>query len=165
MKFFGETGAKYSGCHPPCGGCGLKSLVCGRYVKNGSHPPCGGCGLKLSTLRRSSPVPRSPSMRRVWIEIVFQATYIATAPRHPPCGGCGLKLDVSIVVYISFPGHPPCGGCGLKYLLLFQRLYLNRHPPCGGCGLKSFLYFIIGTAREGHPPCGGCGLKLRNPSF
>ena len=32
--------------HPPCGGCGLKSMKRKKPMHFCSHPPCGGCGLK-----------------------------------------------------------------------------------------------------------------------
>ena len=34
-----------------------------------SHPPCGGCGLKYKILDIAIALLKSPSMRRVWVEI------------------------------------------------------------------------------------------------
>ena len=57
--------------HPPCGGCGLKSVVpISPAALCLGHPPCGGCGLKLCRSARD----------------------IAFSRGHPPCGGCGLKF-------------------------------------------------------------------------
>ena len=101
-------------CHPPCGGCGLKSSdtadvrfrrkspsVWRVWIEmNGCfntfepkicHPPCGGCGLKLFWFQRCSFFDMSPSVWRVWIEICYHFKVLRSFYGHPPCGGCGLK--------------------------------------------------------------------------
>ena len=56
--------------HPPHGGCGLKLLTFARVrIKNG-HPPHGGCGLKSAHSFLLPNYKKSPSTRRVWIEMV-----------------------------------------------------------------------------------------------
>ena len=56
--------------HPPCGGCGLKSeWDSGSHTYAVGHPPCGGCGLKFCLVFGHLPIPLSPSVWRVWIEI------------------------------------------------------------------------------------------------
>ena len=35
----------------------------------GRHPPCGGCGLKFRKLEAQDHKYKSPSLRRVWVEI------------------------------------------------------------------------------------------------
>ena len=56
-----------------------------------SHPPCGGCGLKYRAGNLALDEPKSPSLRRVWVEMSEDATKLSGAGGHPPCGGCGLK--------------------------------------------------------------------------
>jgi hypothetical protein len=41
-----------------------------------SHPPPGGCGLKLPISVAVSVLYRSPSTRRVWIEIIISLSFI-----------------------------------------------------------------------------------------
>ena len=59
-----------SACHPPPGGCGLKSGEYARYKVDYGHPPPGGCGLKFEVAVVYDNAGASPSARRVWIEIL-----------------------------------------------------------------------------------------------
>ena len=54
---------------PPCGGSGLKCLTQQQQNYVFGLPPCGGSGLKFHDISTAPHVPRSPSMRREWIEI------------------------------------------------------------------------------------------------
>ena len=56
------------------------------------HPPHGGCGLKsLEAASRGQNV-LSPPTRGVWIEMVMVDTCPRSSLGHPPhTGGCGLK--------------------------------------------------------------------------
>ncbi len=55
------------------------------------HPPCGGCGLKSIWTSRHPFSFLSPSVWRVWIEICYHFKVLRSFYGHPPCGGCGLK--------------------------------------------------------------------------
>ena len=55
------------------------------------HPPCGGCGLKFETEQDMMEDDGSPSLRRVWVEIIIYFGERRVYYGHPPCGGCGLK--------------------------------------------------------------------------
>ena len=126
--------------------------------------------------------PRSPSMRREWIEILRIPDKRNKFPRLPPCGGSGLKYfhveiceakDTSpsmrrewIEMYnpAETPAHayrlPPCGGSGLKCLgTSRQRLIPGSLPPCGGSGLKYAVMPWADIPQFRLPPCGGSGLK------
>ena len=63
------------------------------YISNKarSHPPCGGCGLKSVYFDFEYDSERSPSVWRVWIEIQEEEKEKTFDECHPPCGGCGLK--------------------------------------------------------------------------
>ena len=37
------------------------------------------------------PLLRSPSLRRVWVEMSLIPSLVRASAGHPPCGGCGLK--------------------------------------------------------------------------
>ena len=91
ISFSTSNSRKYPS-HPPCGGCGLKSIIGWVGYYRLSHPPCGGCGLKLRKLvEEQDAITRSPSVWRVWIEIINLLSKISNFYGHPPCGGCGLK--------------------------------------------------------------------------
>ena len=62
-----------------------------KCVGTPSHPPHGGCGLKCDSGDLSTQIAKSPSTRRVWIEILIFSINIVPHFRHPPHGGCGLK--------------------------------------------------------------------------
>ena len=138
--------------------------------------------MKLLWARPHHTVAKSPSVWRVWIEMVSNASICCFRASHPPCGGCGLKWGESYRMEDRFLSHPPCGGCGLKSL--YPRIFSltpHSHPPCGGCGLKYkslwhnrtddmspsvwrvWIEIDEGKTKamtiDGHPPCGGCGLK------
>ena len=88
-----QRSAPWAGlCHPPRGGCGLKSRRSRRRWKRLCHPPRGGCGLKSGCPGLPDGGQGSPSTRRVWIEIAEAKSGIAFGASHPPRGGCGLKL-------------------------------------------------------------------------
>ena len=70
--------------------------------------------MKSLGLKNLLAVSKSPSLRRVWVEIICEDAGINVNRGHPPCGGCGLKFR-EIVDFVRTKGHPPCGGCGLKY--------------------------------------------------
>ena len=70
--------------HPPHGGCGLKSKMLQGYHQNPKgHPPHGGCGLKLKLQFLYRYQNRSPSTRRVWIEIRRICTVLASGVSSP----------------------------------------------------------------------------------
>ena len=101
------------------------------------HPPCGGCGLKWLHLLFCMLQMLSPSVWRVWIEILFRLV-----PSTPRTGSPSVwRVWIEIAQLGNASGRT------------------TRHPPCGGCGLKSLSISISRSLRTGHPPCGGCGLK------
>ena len=55
--------------HLPRGRCGLKLLDCTQAALFPSHLPRGRCGLKSQCIKKPCPMSRSPSARKVWIEI------------------------------------------------------------------------------------------------
>ncbi len=103
---------------------------------------------------------KSPSMRRVWIEIENIRGLTRPNGRHPPRGGCGLKYyciasydDVATSpstrrVWIEIPAAPaparrPPSPSTRRVWIEIPLPPLGRdarcgHPPRGGCGLKSF---------------------------
>ncbi len=62
----------------------------------------------------------SPSVWRVWIEMLLSGLMAPAAIGHPPCGGCGLKSTKPHQRKPLWGGHPPCGGCGLKFRVINQ---------------------------------------------
>ena len=80
------------------------------------HPPCGGCGLKSKQSIRRGNHQGSPSMRRVWIEMLAPKvlTYIPNVTLHAE--GVDWNYNIGYCWPIK-PCHPPCGGCGLKFII------------------------------------------------
>ena len=56
---------------------------------------------------------RSPSARKVWIEICKWKASNGVNNRHLPQGRCGLKWDKTGKT-VDLTGHLPQGRCGLK---------------------------------------------------
>ena len=138
----------------------MKSLT--RNSRNRKHrsPSTRRVWIEISMIKSDLLAGLSPSTRRVWIEILSQYASNISSTCHPPHGGCGLKWLCSIKNTIFIPGHPPHGGCGLKSLCLALPTVSTCHPPHGGCGLKFFPQAPTLFCFGGHPPHGGCGLKL-----
>ena len=137
-------------CHPPCGGCGLKSIhwASGDYLpaspsmrrvwiemyntsrstpSSFSHPPCGGCGLKSDYPTSKCGWVKSPSMRRVWIEI-WVSQFMKPLYQSPSMRRVWIEIPDTINLYHQKRSHPPCGGCGLKYWRTLYPLAQMKSP-------------------------------------
>ena len=58
----------------------------------------------------------SPSVWRVWIEILAEFVEKPYNVKSPSVWRVWIEICYHFKVLRSFYGHPPCGGCGLKYL-------------------------------------------------
>ena len=127
--------------------------------KGCGHPPRGGCWLKLTCLLVRAQAKKSPSARRVLVEIPSYAITKLPPTSHPPRGGCWLKSTQTGTSNMRNVRHPPRGGCWLKCLILPVPRRRMRHPPRGGCWLKYHVLEPGAHQAAGHPPRGGCWLK------
>ena len=122
-------------CHPPQGGCGLKYHRKRRWYIPRCHPPQGGCGLKYYGCVVAIIAYKSPSARRVWIEIalrlwVWYPQQVTLRKEGVDWNNCPELIERFNIC------HPPQGGCGLKYSSAPFFRFASSHPPQGGCGLK-----------------------------
>ena len=151
----------YFCCHPPLGGCGLKSEMQTQLMKESimspstrrvwieikylgkpsqpepSHPPLGGCGLKCFQAVNLGFELLSPSTRRVWIEIPIFLDFGQFIFKSPSTRRVWIEIGIINGIGGIAGGHPPLGGCGLKYPRCKDSTSTYCHPPLGGCGLKS----------------------------
>ena len=79
--------------HLPRGRCGLKSFENNHLSTPLGHLPRGRCGLKFFLRARNLWLRKSPSARKVWIEIPMHLHTHTRHMCHLPRGRCGLKYD------------------------------------------------------------------------
>ena len=170
-------------CHPPHGGCGLKYL-CNIRTPNHCYVTLHTEGVDWNNQNNSSAdgLTKSPSTRRVWIEIAVacacQLCNFVTL--HTEGVDWNISVKYSKYHYCKSPStwrvwiemlYTP-QFCAHSLVTLHtegvdwnhRRITLKLinvicHPPHGGCGLKSLLPFPCRISLYCHPPHGGCGLK------
>ena len=149
------------------------------------HLPRGRCGLKSVEFKNADEyVRKSPSARKVWIEIVKLHCHLLR--RHP--SPSARKVWIEMYIWVSFmrlaSSHLPRGRCGLKYLeiLSYHHPTQDRSPSARKVWIEitlaiSLLKRKLVTFREegvdwnyssfaycldlwqSHLPRGRCGLK------
>ena len=116
--------------------------------------------IEICTAISSCSAFMSPSMRRVWIEIA-QPLQKTTGRMSPSMRRVWIEMAILHGKDCAEASHPPCGGCGLK---------LHTSRPCVGWAASPSMrrvWIEMGSEpgasrkRPGHPPCGGCGLKSK----
>ena len=70
---------------------------------------------------------KSPSARKVWIEIVVIQCAINPVKRHLPQGRCGLKSAILNTMYEEY-SHLPQGRCGLKLFTAVNKIKKEGSP-------------------------------------
>ena len=101
----------------------------------------------------------SPSARKVWIEIGPASPAINIEPGHLPRGRCGLKFDSSNEVRKIEARHLPRGRCGLKFIRVCNHIYSRRSPSARKVWIEMCSVRHITSRAKRHLPRGRCGLK------
>ena len=104
-------------------------------IKEG-HPPCGGCGLKFVHDSSIGIWIGSPSMRRVWIEILMPDPNYQLTEESPSMRRVWIEIT-PIITLLGIIGSPSMRRVWIE-IFFVPRLTAGdrRHPPRGGCGLK-----------------------------
>ena len=104
---------------------------------------------------------RSPSTRKVWIEMFECLSMHLIKCRHLPHGRCGLKSP-PLLCYVRVVWSPSTRKVWIEINIMF-RIYdkaAERHLPHGRCGLKYSYWIDKYNGGKGHLPHGRCGLKF-----
>ena len=166
--------------HLPQGRCGLKLIWLMLLPDLVSHLPQGRCGLKSNGKSLYDTNMKSPSARKVWIEILSwkdkAREFKSPSARkvwieigwniHQPPGDTvtfrkeGVDWNtVKTKLKIAVKSHLPQGRCGLKFSVSRQARLHTSHLPQGRCGLKYLIHVVTITTNR-HLPQGRCGLKF-----
>ena len=80
-----------------------------------SHLPRGRCGLKFEDFDYLLSLVKSPSARKVWIEIISSVPKPSIKIRSPSARKVWIEIDCFIKITPVKYCHLPRGRCGLKY--------------------------------------------------
>ena len=76
VEISADNSAKQRGsCHPPCGGCGLKSIITNINTIARTSPSLRRVWVEITTLQGLYLIKSSPSLRRVWVEMAEDEDY------------------------------------------------------------------------------------------
>ena len=108
----------------------------------GCRLPQGRCGLKYRWYLRQGQQDRSPSARKVWIEIAFSRRTAGSVTVAFRKEGVDWNTTYSLREKTA-EGRLPQGRCGLKYYFRYIVINFFCRLPQGRCGLKYYIISVI----------------------
>ena len=130
----------------------VKVHILGQFPS--ASPSTRGCGLKWTMIFKYANILAVTLYARVWIEIVFMISVVASAWSHPLREG----VDWNALFYVDilhFCKSPSTRGCGLKSASDAKAGGTEQSPSTRGCGLKYFQRNTEGIPQACHPLCEG----------